>query len=157
MKNIIFVLLIILLLILIFYNGYSYKNIIDNFLDGLFVISDEFGKKSELDGMLLYIGYNEDSLKKAYLVMHGDGMVLMDKKIEINFQSFDFKNLIVMDKIYKKIEIIDNDTDNTELNMKDIMPLELNCEIDISKGRMIWLDDDDTVYAEFYKDNILSN
>ena len=163
-NTIILISIIIIILILLFYNLHIYNTLVDNFLSGLFIANDEFSKRVELDGMLLYIGLNNDSIKKAYIILHGEGVVLVDKKINIEFLDTIFNkfNLLISDKIYKKIHITDSisETDpdpKLTSEIKEIFPSILNCEIDIPQGKITWTDDDDVVYAEFFKDNISSD
>lgn len=142
--------ILIFLFIVYFYIISSVNTLYYNFLEGLWIATESFCHKANIDGMILFIGASDNKLgRSSYLIMYSDDKVVVDTKINIIFGSSIFPDLSE-----RKIDIILN-LNNKKVNLNDVIPSNLECEISIDDGKMIW-SKDDTVYAEFYKDNISS-
>lgn len=140
-KLIILFCIIIVLIILLIYRIHIENKHINEFLEGVWLSSEEFNKKAEIDNMVLYIGPPSE-IRNIYLIMYKDDIVI-DKKMKIKI-SLDY-NFYLTTKFDGKIKLIDED-------ITDIMPDKQNCIIDIINGSMIWKKND-TTYGEFLKDN----
>jgi hypothetical protein len=125
-------------------------------LRGLWVSDDDFCTKVGIDGILLYIGEETESLfqvtHKAYLIIHADGSVLVERRINISY----YKHIVCISNYEPTINIqLEDDTSllrkNDPINMDDIMPNQMNIELNMNSGCMHW-SNDDTVYAKLYKD-----
>lgn len=140
--------LIIILFIIIIYSQYKISNIYDNFYEGLWIAPDYFCEKVQIDGMMIYIGPG-DNERKCYIIMYSGNDVIFDKKINIKFKN-KVSNLLLNQKVYKTIYLEGDD-------ISKVMPLVQNVELDLVEGRMTWYStEDDTIYAELFKDNISS-
>lgn len=141
----------------------------NEFLCGLWVATEEFCSASDINGMLLYLGpceWNYKMSRKAYLIMHHDGIVIANKKFVINFYNFwDLFNPINNTSMKCDVELVDIDAtdesmknameDTSEIPIDDIMPTNLQFSLDYGKC-CLSLYDDDKVYAELYKDAVNS-
>lgn len=149
------ILAIIIVLILV-YNIYISNKIFNGFLEGLWESTETFCSDSKIDGMLLYIGPVLSYFwvkRKAYLIMYANDVVIINKKFNISNMSM--LNPIISDTVYLTFHLSDDketlEVDDPSLvSIETIMPLTQDVEIDISKGRMVWKNDD-TIYGEFIK------
>lgn len=128
--------IIVLVLIIIVQKYKSTKNYND-FYEGLWIASDEFCELSQIDGMMIYIGELNYNKRKAYLIMHSNGQIILNKKIIISHSRFN-------DNIYLSFD--QNDDEDEEF----IMPLKQKVTINVKKGFMTW-ENNDVTYAEFIK------
>ena len=139
---------IIVLIIIILYLIKRIYNIYHDLYEGLWVADDDFCTSSQIDGMMIYIGgLNNDNIRNAYLIMHTDNNIIVNKKIEILFQP----SYLTPRNFY--IYLTDQ---SDEDDLESIMPLKQYINVDISTGKMTWTGDDDIIYANFYKDNASS-
>jgi len=125
---------------------------LDTFIEGMWVASDEFCSRADIDGMMVYIGPAEDfgvfeQTRRAYIIMHSDGVIIAAKNIEISMSGF-LMSPVPVSLNYKSITLTDMSDDKTSLD--NIMPTSMQCELEMSQGKMSWLDGDIT-YAELYK------
>lgn len=149
------ILAIIIVLILV-YNIYINNKIFNDFLEGLWESTETFCNDSKIDGMLLYIGPVLSHFwvkRKAYLIMYANDVVIINKKF--NISNMLMLNPIISDTVYLTFRLSDDketlEVDDPSLvSIETIMPLTQDIEIDISKGRMVWKNDD-TIYGEFIK------
>jgi hypothetical protein len=168
--------LVLVIIIIIIYNVYITNMVCNDLLEGLWTTSETFCAKAGIDGMLIYIGPNENSWdprsqeRKAYLVMYSNDNIIANKKFTMTIQGsiLDKLNPFAKQKIYKQVYLHDPQPENvadqieeeiedvSQISLKKIMPLTQNVEINISEGQMIWKNDD-TVYLEAYKDNLGSH
>lgn len=157
-KNIGIVLVIIILLVSL--NIYISSKFYTNFLEGLWVGSENFCKDSGIDGFLIYLGpaaLNYFRIKrKAYLIMYANDSVLVNKPFDIEY--FPISGLLtnnpeilinLIDPEKTELEEID---DPSMISLEKIMPLKQIIKLDINQGKMIW-ENENTVYLECYKDN----
>ena len=115
--------IIIILIIIIIYQIYNNYN--NEFMNGLWIAEPEFCDEAGIDNMMFYINIKS---KLAYVIIEVNGNVI--------------ENKILFNPGYRQIEI--------DL---DIMPENVDYELDINKGKMIWKKND-IIYAVLYKDNI---
>lgn len=169
--------LVLIIIIILFYNSYISNKICDDFIEGLWIADDNFCSRSQIDGLMVYIGPSESGWdprcreRKAYLVMYSNDSVIANKKLNLTFQGsfIDKINPFSKQIFYKKLYLRDPDSDGdvseqieeeiedvSMISLKKIMPLVQNVEINISDGKMTWSGDDGVVYADLYKDNLSS-
>ena len=142
------VLLIILILIIMLYNYNVNSKMYNNVLEGMWSATEEFCKKSEIDGMIVYIGPKQKlNKRKAYLIIHSDNTIISSEEMTIS-TGIGFPGFLAQSKTTRKIKI------ETDL---DIMPDDLIMELDYT-GKMIWRAENDdgemTSYADLLKDNL---
>lgn len=148
---------LIILLAIAIKNGSDLSHHTKDLLTGLWVGDPEFCNKSDIDGMMLYIGPDVgDSTHKAYLIMHSNNSVILQKTINMTVSGAS-PNLFVSRTITRSLELSDSD-DDSDMSITSIMPLNQVLTIDTVLGKMTWtgLDESDKecVYAELYKDNL---
>lgn len=137
--------LIIILIIFIIYNYIEHNKYFKETLEGLWVADENFCRRSEIDGMLVYIGpySSETGDHSAYSIMY-IGDVIVNKKFTIKFK---FSTTI------PSFEKTGNILLETQENEKLDMPKEQNCVINLIDGKMTWSTDEKN-YAELFKDHI---
>jgi hypothetical protein len=160
--------ILIVIVILLIFNLWNFSNIKSDLFEGLWNASDEFCKKSEIDGMMIYIGplINFYSNKrKAYLIMHSENNVVVNKKFEISFSSglsSIITSLFVTNTFYKNVYLYDTElesnsdvNDSSSIPLTEIMPLEQSVKIIVSDAHMIWTGigkkDTEETFADLYK------
>lgn len=171
--------LVLIIIVILFYNVYITNKIYNDLYEGLWIADEDFCSKSQIDGLMIYIGPVYKSIsgldprsqeRKSYLIMYSNDSVIANKKINIVLQGsiFDKINPFTKQKMYKRIYLYDSEKDNISdqieeeiedvsmISLKKIMPLVQNAEINISEGKMTWTGDDGIVYADLYKDNLSS-
>lgn len=162
--------IVLVVILIIMYNAYTIKSAADNLLEGMWVASEEFCNESEIDGMFIYIGPPDSSKweRKAYLIMHADNAVITNKKLLINYSNgsiFDYFNPLISGLDFYGSISIKEDKDDDELDgiseageipLSEIMPSDMEVELDMTTGKMIWAADD-TIYARLFKDNIATD
>jgi hypothetical protein len=138
------VIVLIIIFVLIWYvNHTGVLEIYDNFMEGLWIASDDFCKRSDIDSMLLFIGPRESDTYKAYMIIFAENKIALNEKLEIRMP---YWGMIAQNDIENQLDI------NNE-SLGKIMPLKLSAKIDIGNGKMVW-ENDDIVYAELYKDTL---
>lgn len=158
------VIIILLILLIIYFLKVSWETII---LDGLWhAEDDEFCRKAEIDGMMLYIGPQTGTFRlsvPAYLIMYADNRVIVNKVFTLDFGpawgalfqpwNMVMKRRVTLHEENEQGEVLP-ETDNTPL--ADIMPETLTSECDLLKGHLKWYDDEEKVYLSLYRDNTAS-
>lgn len=168
-----FIAIIIMLMVIVAYyttRTESYSQIIE----GLWIASEDFCKRSDLGGMLIYIGPKISSspeTRMAYVIMYVSNSVLTSKSVKIiisdNIIPCGFGYGLIHKTItFDELELDDMKSNNNNFNISDIMPNKLDVEIDIPHGKMIWkayeAESDEfndssktekTIYAELFKSN----
>jgi hypothetical protein len=153
---------LVIILIVMIYGAYRQNDQVSTYLTGMWNASDSFCQKSELDGMLLYIGPADTIFSKtrtAYLILYANNSVIVSKKIKIEFgYSFEFLPSQTIDITITLYDIDQDDNpiwypDNELSEMEDethpdnirlskFMPQSMACELSIVDGRMKWIGDD---------------
>lgn len=130
---------------------------LESYIEGMWIAGEDFCKRADIDGMLVYIGPTESfgmmqQTRRAYIIMHSNGVVITTKNVDITMSGITI-NPIMDHTIVRELSITDLDDNDgpNEINIDDIMPTEMNCEICIYEGRMSWIDDEGTSYAELFK------
>lgn len=154
---------IVVLIVLVVWNYTNTNGIFYNMLEGMWIASDEFCKKSDIDGMMLYIGPPSGRTCKAYLIMYSNNTIILQKQIEIAF-GFSLGSSIIQNDIVKAacITEIEPETPDDQLTLDTILPKDQTIHLSIAQSKMVWsaLDPEQEEiiqYAEFYKDNISTN
>jgi hypothetical protein len=167
--------LILLIIIIVIYNARENKKISNDILEGLWNGDENFCNKSQIDGMMVYIGPIISNgwdprcqERKAYLIMYANNSIIANKKFNIVLQEsfLDKINPFIKSNLYKTIYLYDESPeeqleaevdDISLIHLSKIMPLIQNMELNLITGKMTWSDpNDETVYAELYKDNLSS-
>jgi hypothetical protein len=150
-SNMFYIVAIVIVLILVF--GYYYytqnsksPDFVYKYLDGLWVGDEEFCKRADIEGMLVYILTTKDpKVKKASIIMYANNMVVENKVVILTFDESekidDYENISLELKIKQKG------------NKLEIMPKEQDVVLNMVTGKMVWKKDD-TSYAELTKDNL---
>ena len=144
--------IIVLAIVLLFYQARSFE---DDLLKGFWLAPPEFCHEAGVDKFMLYLSDNMSytgNRRKGHMLMFGDGQLLIDSQITINLGTYvTFKPSIVHDKKYKA----HIDWDDTEHDEEDF-PSDINVVYYPRHGKLVFYEDD-TVYAIFYKDAVLSS
>jgi hypothetical protein len=161
--------LIVLILIMIVTNTVLHVQHTGKYMQGLWAADEKFCNDSEIDGMFLYMGAGNGT-HDAYIIMHSDNAVIVEKKIRIHMNSYMphiIHNSVLHRNVYlTDLDVLPKDDDNSEImdegdseprdmHLSKIMPLKMQMILDTTDGSMTW-SHDDTVYAKFYKDNAAS-
>jgi len=159
--------LFIIIIAIVFANSHKHNNYTHEYLRGLWIADDKFCEDSGISGMIIYIGEKTDGAHGAYIVMHSDGAIMMEKRISIRMSDMPKINPLVATSINRSIDLTDLDVtdpegdesfsvlnidDVSEIHLKKIMPLSMTMEIDLVSNCMTWKSDE-TIYAKLYKDN----
>ncbi len=144
-----FIFLIILLFLWVMSNvkeGYS-----SDILTGYWEANDEFLEKNNISKFAMAIGPNENSKRIVYIVIQDlNGKILINDKNEMMLTS-KWASLSPFGVCNKKVKYsVKLDTDSS------IIPEKLDMIYDITSG-FISLYNQDTIYAELYKNNMLSD
>ncbi len=133
--------LILIIVCLIIYFWYTNQKNLNIFYEGLWIAGDNFCSRSDLDGMMIYIGPKlEKNTRKAFMVLYTDSNVISQQLI-LTISGFGSR---------KKIKIqCDPDSDHIET----ILPELLVAYVNMTTGHMVWYCDD-VMYAELYKDSL---
>jgi hypothetical protein len=151
---------VILIIILIVFwclhsNRTSNHNALSSGITGLWVGDADFCRKSEIDGIMIYIGKPIDKIHKAYIIMYANNAIIMQKSIELCIMSAvvtssNNSNLVGTVKITE-----DEKQDDDSTLLSSVMPSNQTICWQPAIGKMTWTgSDDDTIYAEFYRDNV---
>jgi hypothetical protein len=139
------VLLIVIILTWIYFT-WCVGHIYDATLEGLWMANDNFCAKSDVDGMLLFVGPRNgffDS-RNAYIIIYANDKIVLNEKLVMSLSAWP-----ASDYVEKKVSFSGTD-------IEKIWPAGMKMKLDVGAGHMI-LESDDTVYAELYKDTISSN
>jgi len=161
----IIIVLLIVIISLVFVNSYVHHNATLEHLQGLWIADEKFCEESGIDGMILYVGESEGGSCGAYMIMHSNNTIIMEKKISIDMSRIPQLIIGFPSIVRKTIELVDSDAEDndkpinalhveniSDVHISKIMPPILTMEIDIVHGCMSWKDDE-TIYAKMYKDN----
>jgi hypothetical protein len=117
-----------------------------NSIDGYWISNDDFNKESEIDKMTLYIDFN---------TYNADLVIIINNKIISN----DKYNIYIDDEnISKDRDILkfkisfSNSNKNTIWNNKNF-----TCLLSPLKGGFQLYDENNIIYGDFLKDNVISN
>lgn len=177
------VVIVIIMIMVVLAAGKPKKKLYNTIIQGMWRAGDDFLEKSDLGGMYLYIGevYNSGAgsltkeLRKAYLIMHNESSVLVNKRIDIeiskplssNFNPFAETNIERSIKISEysgaedslklnTTDLLPDEEGESQIPIKDIMPETQTMYLDLGAGRLALkgIDDDgeEQVYAELFKD-----
>ena len=144
-----FIIVIILLVLWIMSSvkeGFS-----SDILTGYWEANDEFLEKNNISKFAMAIGPNENSKRIVYIIMQDlNGKILINDKKEMQLTS-KWSSLSPFGVYNKKVKYsVKMDTNSS------IIPEKLDMIYDITAG-FISLYDQDTIYAELYKNNMLSD
>lgn len=132
--------LIVIVIIIILYNVYTNSKIINDQIEGLWIADEDFCNRTQIDGMMLYIGPIESdwsnlsnnkqshvtlasinpiySERKAYLIMYSNDSIVANKKFNMVIQNSVIDLLpFIKQNCYKKIQLYDTD-ESDELSDK---------------------------------------
>ena len=119
-----------------------------NYLTGLWQTSEDFNNSADISSGMLYIGESKGLIPKthkAYLLINND---ISNQLIEIKYKFF-MPNSLWFTKS-KKAGI------NLVFSENETMPDELTAYVDIEKGELMLLDDENTLWGLFYKNHEIS-
>lgn len=139
--------IIIVCLIILFYviNRYSHKSFANEFLEGVWNADDEYLGEAGLTELVLYIGeLDNGSDRNAWIVMKSEDNILKNNKIQLNITpcwSFNSGNVY-------KFNVASDD-------LSDMFDGTVTLSLNIVTG-LLAIHDDDNLYMELYKNNILS-
>lgn len=153
----IFVAVICVLVIIIFVMFVNNKNynseLYDQYIQGLWIADEDFCKRSDIDEMMVYVGPLVESYRKAFLMMYSGDKVMVAKQFQIEAEDDNILQQFKISDIMKKNITLSDDSEDAIMNIyiADVMPEDLIMEMSIKEGRMTWMSDDETVYANLYK------
>lgn len=134
--------ILVLLLIFHFYKSWKHiKKLEQSAFSGMWIAPENFTKKAEIDGMMVYIG---PVLSEKLTCSLHRGYLLMWEKDK------NYTQAINIEKYKNKINIEPED------DSEEILPEHMQLNLQIENGWMQWYDEDDEIYAELYKDNFSS-
>lgn len=158
------IIFIIILMVIISKNRSVSYDILNTGVTGLWMGDPEFCRKSEIDGIMIYIGPKIEDLgaHKAYMIMYANNAIILQKSIQISIATPSGLGLFTALEIESNIILNDDDSLSSEQtdsqSLAGIMPLNQQMKYSPTLGKMTWtgLDDDgqSVVYAEFYRDNV---
>lgn len=178
---IIAIVLFIIIVIIMFVNVRTRANMYDTSLRGLWAASDDFCQRSEIDGMMVYIGPASgwSGYRRVVLTMYADGVIIIYKTILAKFSGGigDYISPFMSNTAYRDLELFDigengeptvasdnindladiqdeSNDDVTQIRISKIMPPNMEVEIRFDQGCMKWIGEDGKVYAELYRNNV---
>lgn len=159
------IIFIIILMMIAIKNRNTQYDMLSQGITGLWMGDPEFCRKSEIDGIMIYIGPRLEDLKvhKAYMIMYANNAIILQKSIQISISASLGTGIFATSEIESDITLSDDDgladgqSDDNQ-SLAGIMPLNQQLKYSPTIGKMTWtgLDDDDqpVIYAEFYRDNV---
>jgi hypothetical protein len=117
-----------------------------NSIDGYWISNDDFNKESEIDKMTLYIDFNTYN---ADLVIIINNKLISNDKYNIYI---DDENITKDNGILKFKISFSNSNKNTIWNNKNF-----TCLLSPLKGGFQLYDENNIIYGDFLKDNVISN
>jgi len=117
-----------------------------NSIDGYWISNDDFNKESEIDKMTLYIDFNTYN---ADLVIIINNKIISNDKYNIYI---DDENISKDNGILKFKISFSNSNKNTIWNNKNF-----TCLLSPLKGGFQLYDENNIMYGDFLKDNVISN
>ncbi len=140
---------IIILIILVLWYMYSIKDgFSDNILTGFWVANDSFLQKNNISNFNMAIGPRDGDKRTVYIVMQDlNGNTIANENNTMTLKSTWSSSSPSCKKI-KYTMTLDNAT--------TVMPQSLQMIYDVTSG-FITLYDDKIIYAELYKNNMLSD
>jgi hypothetical protein len=157
--------LVLVLVAIASVNTYQCGNHLHNHLTGLWIADEKFCNDADIDGMLLYIGECEGRKHNAYLIMYSDNAVILEKKFSFKVGRVIPSIVIIYPTTMSRLvtlkdpEVTDGNEDipdESVIPLTDIMPLDLQMELDLAHGCLTWSSGDIT-YLKAYKDNYASS
>jgi len=134
------------------------NNIFNNILKGYWKSDANFLKKNNISLFEMAIGPYQSSSCSVYMIMKDNNNgVILNETNEITMVSKIF-NPFSRQRKYNILfnHNVGNNNESNDISFDDIMPLKLNMIFDPIAG-FLTLYDGDTVYAEMYRDNELSD
>lgn len=133
-------LILIVLLVVMWYN---ISRLQTDFLEGMWIADEDFCAKSDVDGIMLYIGsgYSEH---KCHLIMHANNKVIVNTSFHISVWYWPTFG----SQLSGSISI-------SEDYMTEVFPLAQQFKLSLITGELIW-SHDDTITLDLFKDNISS-
>lgn len=156
--NYIIILYIITVFLLIFINWnnsdcYNNTNNLDNyltkitFLNGYWISNDEFNNASDIDKMIIYIDYNNNSAK---LVIISNNQIVTNTQYQIYIDEENINNS--SDMLYTFNITFISDTESIWNNKS------FQCILNINTGNIKLIDNKNKiVYGDLFKDNIITS
>jgi hypothetical protein len=157
---------IVIILILLFTVSCNISCYNSTWLQATWSADPDFCHTADLDDMILMIGPHDKtpdgtSARRCYLIIYGGGGILFSRVVYISF-GLDTSVSSLFGRISPRslpITLIPSTdpaerSDSSDLALTDILPEHLTARLDPSTGLMEWYDDDETLYAKFYRDNI---
>jgi hypothetical protein len=135
------ILLIVLVLILI-WSFYSTLCLYSSFLEGLWTATEAFCKRAEIDGMMIFLGPSSCLKRKAYMLIYSENSVLASRNLELIFMPQFLPALRT--SLFLSVSTQEEDS---------VLPSRLTAELYLAEGRMLWLDQENTVWFEAFRDN----
>ncbi len=142
MNNLIGYSLVLIIICLLVYMWHTDRKNWAIFCEGLWIAGDDFCSRSDLEGMMIYIGPDLGGSHKAFMIMYTDKNVV-SQSLLLGISGFGCRRKIKVQP--------DPDSDTAET----VLPEVLTARISMAAGRMVWYCDD-TMYAELYKDALSS-
>jgi hypothetical protein len=130
--------IIVLLLVWIYYSQHRDWN---TFCEGLWIAGDDFCVRSDIEGMMIYIGPNIETWcekRKAFMIVYTNHTVVSCSLL-----------LTINGLCSRKKISVEPDADAD--SQPSILPENLSAVVSMASGKMTWYHDD-TIYAELYKD-----
>lgn len=149
---------LIIVILLLIYLTYTKITLYNESIAGMYVASEEFLKKAEIDGFNMFIG--DGFLNKgAYFIIHKDEKLLANRKINIKFSpELMFYTPVMQKEVCFKVTIDEEQTEDMEtktIPLNDIMPSEMDLYYDITMGRLslkgLDPDGEEKLYAEMFQ------
>jgi hypothetical protein len=161
-KALILAVIIIVLLIMV-WRGTTTTQLLHDGIMGMWLADENFCAKSEIDGMMIYIGPNESGVHNAHLLLYSNNAIIAQCDLTINVRPHIYTNFNNISRMTATATLASSDYDNNSdaIDLETIMPLQQTLVYEPATGHMTWtgLDRDgkETLYADFYRDNIASS
>ena len=137
-KTCILISVIIIIVILLVWNKTNQRTM-NEFIQGMWIAPDEFCNQSDIGGMIIYINNN-----KGYLVIHDNNAVLASGVFKLNYTA---RNCLNPSNIKGTVAV-----EKEEIDIDEIWPKNMNLEINMGTGCMIW--QTDKVWVKCYKQHL---
>mgnify|MGYP001346132316 CR=1 FL=1 len=158
------IIFIIILIVIMIKNRSIQHDVLNIGITGLWMGDPDFCRKSEIDGIMIYIGPKIEGIDahKAYIIMYADNAIILQKSIQISVAPTTSFSLFATTEFESQITLSDDDSSTDDQSdsqsLAGIMPLNQQMKYSPVSGMMTWtgLDDDgrSVVYANFYRDNV---
>lgn len=143
---------VIIIMIIILLYLYIYPL---NFVSGIWKANDDFCQKADITGMLVTFAKDVGDFKifsnlNTYIIISANNLIIFQKLLKLKITGYRILNY------YYYYASIENYDDNDDISISDIFPRNFWIIINIENGKMIWKNND-TIYAELFKDNEASD